>query len=206
VGGAGEGGEGGGAVFVRDASRRDPRKQLRPLGVFRIERDGAAARGYLSISREAGEYHTETLAEPEGWAEHEAARQPMWAVTAVTTAIGGGEAGEARAAAGETAAGAVAVEVPFAVRIPAGEACAGLAPSAVPTVLLGVIDLVWRAGDAWRILDYKTDLAAARGESLLPRHAAQFALYRAAFERATGIGVARIGVVALRTGKVEWAE
>jgi ATP-dependent helicase/nuclease subunit A len=44
-------------------------------------------------------------------------------------------------------------EVPFAVRDDDG---------AVPHVLTGAIDVVYRAGGEWRIVDYKTDVAGAR--------------------------------------------
>jgi ATP-dependent helicase/nuclease subunit A len=97
------------------------------------------------------------------------------------------------------------VEVPFAVRIPAGESLGSLGPVRRPTVLHGAIDLVYRTADGWRILDYKTDLAAAAGATLLDRHAPQLAHYRAAWERVTGEKVGRQGIVALRTGTVEWA-
>ncbi len=102
------------------------------------------------------------------------------------------------------AGGEASVEVPFAVGIPAGQAFAGLPAAGVPTVLHGVIDLLYRGEQGWTIVDYKTDLAAARGEALLSHHAPQLALYRAAFERTTGNPIARHGIVALRTGEVEW--
>jgi ATP-dependent exoDNAse (exonuclease V) beta subunit len=63
---------------------------------------------------------------------------------------------------------------------------------------------VYRDAAGWRILDYKTDLAAAAGESLAARHAPQLAQYSAAWERITGEKVAGVGLVALRTGAVEW--
>jgi Ion channel/PD-(D/E)XK nuclease superfamily len=57
----------------------------------------------------------------------------------------------------EARAGAeVLVEVPFAVRLEPGTSIAGDVPIVLPTVLRGVIDLAYRAGDGWRILDYKT--------------------------------------------------
>ena len=104
------------------------------------------------------------------------------------------------------AGGKVSVEVPFAVRIQPGETFAGLPPATVPTVLHGVIDLLYRGADGWRILDYKTDLAAAEGEALLAHHAPQLAMYREAFERVAGQRVTGRGIVALRTGNVEWVE
>ncbi|HOG29011.1 MAG TPA: PD-(D/E)XK nuclease family protein [Vicinamibacterales bacterium] len=51
----------------------------------------------------------------------------------------------------------VHAEVPFAVRVEAGTSIPGVAVVERPAVLRGVIDLVYRAADGWRILDYKTD-------------------------------------------------
>jgi ATP-dependent exoDNAse (exonuclease V) beta subunit len=103
------------------------------------------------------------------------------------------------------AGGEFHAEVPFAVRIEAGESPGSLGAVDVPTILRGVIDLVYRGADGWRILDYKTDIAAAAGESLAARHAPQLAQYRGAWERITGEKVAGVGIVALRTSTVEWA-
>jgi len=102
------------------------------------------------------------------------------------------------------AGGEVHAEVPFAVRVQAGESLGSFSAAEVPAVLHGVIDLVFRGAGGWRILDYKTDLAAAAGESLAARHAPQLAQYRAAWERITGEKVAGRGIVALRAGAVEW--
>jgi len=55
------------------------------------------------------------------------------------------------------AGGEVHVEVPFAVRVEPGTSIPGVAVMERPTVLRGVIGLVYRAADGWRILDYKTD-------------------------------------------------
>src|SRR4051812_47448089 len=63
-------------------------------------------------------------------------------------------------------------EVPFAVR----EDVAG-----VPTVVSGVIDLVHRAGDGWRVVDYKTDRDG--GEALAGVYAEQVEAYRRAWAR-----------------------
>ena len=50
----------------------------------------------------------------------------------------------------------------------------------VPTVLAGVIDLVHRAGNGWKIVDYKTDRDAA---VLFAKYAAQIAEYERAWRR-----------------------
>jgi len=102
------------------------------------------------------------------------------------------------------AGGEVSVEVPFAVRIAPRGSLGRVGPVALSTVLHGVIDLVYRAPDGWRILDYKTDVAAAPGQTLLERHASQLAQYRAAWEQITGAEVARTGIVGVREGTVEW--
>jgi ATP-dependent helicase/nuclease subunit A len=106
----------------------------------------------------------------------------------------------------EAHAGAEAqAEVPFSIRIAPGERCAGFEPADIPRVVRGVIDLVYRAPDGWRILDYKTDVSLAPGETLLARHTAQLACYAAAWERATSQKAAARGIVGLRAGTVEWA-
>jgi ATP-dependent helicase/nuclease subunit A len=98
----------------------------------------------------------------------------------------------------------VLAEVPFSILIPARRRFADLEPSATPTVLRGVIDLVYRASDGWRILDYKTDVSLAPGETLRDRHAPQLARYAAAWRQVTREEVAASGLVSARTGQVEW--
>jgi len=89
------------------------------------------------------------------------------------------------------------VEVPFAVRT---EGDGGLS-----TVLRGVIDLVYRDGDAWRILDYKSDRLEGMTDvhaELLARYGPQLAQYKMAWERATGNVVASTDFVALRARRI----
>jgi ATP-dependent exoDNAse (exonuclease V) beta subunit len=87
----------------------------------------------------------------------------------------------------------VHVEVPFAVRLPAAES--------VPTVLRGVVDLVYLADDGWRILDYKSDqiegLADVDAE-LLARYRPQLEQYLFAWGRVAGGKVPCADLVALR--------
>jgi len=103
----------------------------------------------------------------------------------------------------EARAGAdVYVEVPFAVRLtPASDAPASDAPA---TILHGVVDLVYRAGDGWHILDYKTDQAAADEGVLLERYRVQLAQYGSAWERVSDGKVESTGLVALRTMRTIW--
>jgi ATP-dependent helicase/nuclease subunit A len=54
----------------------------------------------------------------------------------------------------------------------------------LPTVVSGTIDLVYRAGDAWCVVDYKTDVDG--GGALAGRYAAQVAAYRDAWARVSG--------------------
>jgi ATP-dependent exoDNAse (exonuclease V) beta subunit len=95
--------------------------------------------------------------------------------------------------------GDVLVEVPFSVRLAPGESLGGLTAGAVATVVQGVIDLVHRSGNGWRILDYKTDLASEDEAALMARHGPQLATYRAAWERTTGTKVTEMAIVALRS-------
>jgi ATP-dependent exoDNAse (exonuclease V) beta subunit len=51
----------------------------------------------------------------------------------------------------------------------------------VPMLLTGVIDLVHRTGDGWKIVDYKTDTGGVG--SLSEKYAAQIAAYERAWRR-----------------------
>jgi ATP-dependent exoDNAse (exonuclease V) beta subunit len=62
-------------------------------------------------------------------------------------------------------------EVPFAVREQA---------DVVPTVLTGVMDLVHRTAEGWKVVDYKTDRDGA--ESLDAKYAGQVAKYASAWK------------------------
>jgi ATP-dependent helicase/nuclease subunit A len=87
-------------------------------------------------------------------------------------------------------------EAPFAVLEAAGAqpgpACAP------PNILTGTIDLVYRDGDAWRIVDYKTDADAAAVD-LDQRHRAQLAAYERAWQGISG-APATARVVGARQG------
>jgi ATP-dependent helicase/nuclease subunit A len=63
----------------------------------------------------------------------------------------------------------------------------------VPTVLRGVIDLVFKENGGWVLVDYKTDhLADSKPLELARRYAAQVRLYAEAWESCTGEGVKEI--------------
>ena len=98
--------------------------------------------------------------------------------------------------------GEVHVEVPFAVRIEAGESLGSVGPAPLPTILHGVIDLVHRTADGWRILDYKTDVDDAGDAVMAERHGRQLATYRDVWQRTTGATAVDAGVVALRSLRV----
>ncbi|MBP7571807.1 MAG: PD-(D/E)XK nuclease family protein, partial [Acidobacteria bacterium] len=83
------------------------------------------------------------------------------------------------------------VEVPFAIRV-----------EATPTVVRGVIDLAYRTGAGWRLLDYKTDRSPGDEAAVRARHGAQVRQYAAAWKHASGEGVAASGIVLVRTGQV----
>ena len=66
----------------------------------------------------------------------------------------------------------------------------------------GTIDLVYRAGQAWRVVDFKTDDVRGRPvEQSASRYLSQLALYREAVKRATG-KTPEAALVFLRVGKV----
>ncbi len=90
------------------------------------------------------------------------------------------------------------VEVPFAVRLEAP-------PGGVPTILRGIIDLIYRSEAGWRLLDYKSDRLDGVADieaALRARHGAQLADYADAWQRATGARVLSRHVVSLRAGRV----
>ena len=79
-------------------------------------------------------------------------------------------------------------EAPFAVRDEAGEQ---------PGVLTGVIDLVYRVGDEWKIIDYKTDVGGT-SEGLAGKYAGQMRAYEGAWCNVTGAKTAATLVPARR--------
>jgi ATP-dependent helicase/nuclease subunit A len=93
--------------------------------------------------------------------------------------------------------GAMHVETPFAVCLQPGASLGRVGGFARPTVVHGVIDLVFKAGDGWRIVDYKTDVASSPDQ--LVHHAPQLAAYRAAWERITAEPVAGVFVLGVRS-------
>ena len=64
----------------------------------------------------------------------------------------------------------------------------------------GVIDLMYREGGEWVILDFKTD-SDTREESVKGKHTDQLNYYRQAVENITGEGVGGMYVVAIRNGQ-----
>jgi len=69
-----------------------------------------------------------------------------------------------------------------------------------PTVVRGVIDLVFDEGDGWVVVDYKTDLAAGDLPQLARRHAPQLQLYADAWTRCTREPVKEVGLLLVRDG------
>ena len=76
------------------------------------------------------------------------------------------------------------VEVPFALNVSRREA--GLDDEDGETLLHGTIDLVFREGPQWFIVDYKSDSTPGRLEALVAYYAAQVELYARFWSRLTG--------------------
>jgi ATP-dependent exoDNAse (exonuclease V) beta subunit len=74
------------------------------------------------------------------------------------------------------------VEIPFAIEVPAAELGLG-GPAA--TLLHGTIDLVFREGNEWFVVDYKTDSIANRLDALTDYYTAQVRLYASFWSRLT---------------------
>jgi ATP-dependent exoDNAse (exonuclease V) beta subunit len=67
----------------------------------------------------------------------------------------------------------------------------------VPRVTTGAIDLVHRAGDGWRLVDYKTDVGLDDREAQ-QKYFAQIRAYADAWRRVAG-GDVRTDIVPVRT-------
>lgn len=89
------------------------------------------------------------------------------------------------------------VEVPFAFRLDAGEAVGDGRPAELPTIVRGVIDLVYRSGRGWHIVDYKTMKATMEQPELMERHRRQLEHYQHAWRKATGDEVNTLDIVRL---------
>jgi ATP-dependent helicase/nuclease subunit A len=74
-------------------------------------------------------------------------------------------------------------EVPFALEVPAAEL--GIEGPAT-TLLHGTVDLVFREGDVWHVVDYKSDATAGRLPELVDYYAPQVRHYAAFWQRLTG--------------------
>ncbi len=89
-------------------------------------------------------------------------------------------------------------EVPFERLLASGEA----APGAPPTLLRGVIDLVFEEPSGWVIADYKTDAAAKKDLAALVEHyRPQLDLYQRSWESMTGEMVRETGLFFTRVEK-----
>ena len=72
----------------------------------------------------------------------------------------------------------------------------------VPTIVRGVIDLVFRETDGWVIVDYKTDDHSPEAiDGLVEHYAGQVRLYAEAWQRAVDESVCETGLYFVRTGR-----
>jgi ATP-dependent helicase/nuclease subunit A len=73
---------------------------------------------------------------------------------------------------------------------------------AIPTLLRGAIDLLFREARGWVLVDYKTDRLTGTGRAaLVDKYAPQVRLYARAWEACTGEPVAEKGLYFVRTGE-----
>jgi ATP-dependent helicase/nuclease subunit A len=86
-------------------------------------------------------------------------------------------------------------EAPFAIRDSDG---------AAPAVLTGTIDVAYRDGHIWRIVDYKTD-ADGDAADLGARHRRQLALYERAWSALAGAS-AEAAIILARRGPGSWGQ
>ena len=74
---------------------------------------------------------------------------------------------------------------------------------ALPTVVRGSIDLVFKEKDGWVIIDYKTDTLTGRtAQDIADKYAPQVKMYADAWMTCTGEKVQETGVLIVRTGEV----
>ena len=88
-----------------------------------------------------------------------------------------------------------AVEVPFAVRVEAA--------GAVPRLLHGVIDLVFKTADGWTLIDYKTDQLGAGVDQLAAHYAPQIRAYAEHWSAQVNTPT-RAGLHFVRNGETRW--
>lgn len=89
------------------------------------------------------------------------------------------------------------VEAPFMTLLATGSG-----DPAVPTVIRGVIDLVFWEADGWVIVDYKTDDASAkRLPALVDHYRGQLEMYSACWRQITSQPVREAGLLFVSTGK-----
>ncbi len=84
------------------------------------------------------------------------------------------------------------VEAPFAIRL--------TAPDTVPSVVHGIIDLVYRSGEGWNVLDYKTDQVSKASE-LVDRYRSQITQYVDAWQKVTKSSGAEGALYSVRTNQ-----
>lgn len=88
--------------------------------------------------------------------------------------------------------------------LPARASASGDGSPAVAEVLEGVVDLVFREGDAWVVADYKTDTGEDPDfRKRLPGYRAQVDLYAECWERITGEPVRERWLVFIARGRAE---
>ncbi|WP_292018308.1 helicase-exonuclease AddAB subunit AddA [Megasphaera sp. UBA4382] len=89
-------------------------------------------------------------------------------------------------------------EYPFSILLPAG----GLLPDAEPgeeILVQGVIDCLFREGDGWVLIDYKTD-RLDDADAFIKRYGVQISLYRQAVEKISGRPVREAYMYSFRLG------
>jgi ATP-dependent helicase/nuclease subunit A len=73
----------------------------------------------------------------------------------------------------------------------------------VPRLLHGVIDLAFRTGDGWTLIDYKTDQLDPGVDQLAGRYAPQIRAYAAHWSAQLGTAT-RAGLHFIRSGETRW--
>jgi len=93
------------------------------------------------------------------------------------------------------------VEVPFAIQVPSRDL--GLVDLPELTLLHGQIDLVFREGEEWFVIDYKSDATAGRLEDLISYYKPQVEHYAKFWSKLTAKKTSA-GLYFVDTGEVVW--
>lgn len=99
-------------------------------------------------------------------------------------------------------------ELPFSVKYPANDFFDDYDFKENNIIVQGIIDCLWRKGDQWFLLDYKSDFKFENKEGIIDRYSSQMKIYKDAFEKGYDRKISNVYLYSISTGKiieVEWS-